>query len=572
MGMGATDTLGRVLAAFGAVVAVKPEFEPAADVPNAGVLAALPALLSCGLLSGSRKYFSIPPGYYALPSIFLLLAFMALARLKSLESLRYCAPGEWGKVLGLDRVPEVRTLRAKLRVLTTSGQPEQWSAELCRQWMEADPEATGVFYVDGHVRVYHGAQTKLPRRYVSRQRLCLRGTTDYWVNALDAQPFFVVTKSVDPGLVQVIENEIVPRLERDAPRLLSEQELLADPLRHRFLIVCDREIYSPVLFAKLWNKRIACSTYRRSPGPDWPSEEFCVEPITLTNGESVKMMLAERGVFLDTAKLWVREVRRRTDSGHQSAIVSTDFTNPRDHLAAAMFGRWGQENFFRYMLEHYGLDRLVSYILEAVPDTTRVVNPAHRDLDAAVRKRNSVLSRRRAEFGALSLDLPITTKLVMGWEHKKASLLQEITQIALEIVELKAKRKQTPRHIEVKDLPPEHRFSQLHCASKHFIDTIKMIAYRAETAMVHVLRDVLSRHADARSLLRAVYCNEADLLPDYANGTLTVRLHHLANRSSDLAIRHLCDELTATETVFPETNLRLIYELGSNENRADREV
>jgi len=572
MGMGATDTLGRVLAAFGAVVAVKPEFAPAADVPNAGVLAALPALLSCGLLRSSRKYFSIPPGYYALPSIFLLLAFMALARLKSLESLRYCAPGEWGKVLGLDRVPEVRTLRAKLHVLSTSGQPEQWSAELCRQWMEADPEATGVFYVDGHVRVYHGAQTKLPRRYVSRQRLCLRGTTDYWVNALDAQPFFVVTKTVDPGLVQVIANDIVPRLERDIPGLLSEQECLADPRRHRFLIVCDREVYSPVLFAKLWTKRIACSTYRRSPGPDWPIEEFSAETVTLTNGESVTMMLAERGVFLDTGKLWVREVRRRTDHGHQCAIVSTDFTTPRDRLAAAMFGRWGQENFFRYMLENYGLDRLVSYRLEAVPDTTRVVNPAHRDLDTAVRKHNGVLSRRRAEFGALSLDQPITTELVDGWEHKKASLHQEIAQIELEIVELKAKRKQTPRHIEVKALPPEQRFSQLHSASKHFIDTVKMIAYRAETAMVHVLRDVLSRHDDARSLLRAVYCNEADLLPDYANGTLTVRLHHLANRSSDLAIRHLCDALTATETVFPETNLRLIYELGSKENRADQEV
>ena len=411
MGMGATDTVGRVLAAFGKVVAVNPEFEPAADVPNAGVLAALPALLSCGLLRGSGKYFAIPPGYYGLPTIFLLVAFLALARVRSLEGLRYCAPGEWGKVLGLDRVPEVRTLRAKLRILTTTGQPEQWSAELCRQWMEADPEATGVFYVDGHVRVYHGAQTDLPRRYVSRQRLCLRGTTDYWVNALDAQPFFVVTKAVDPGMVQVIEHEIVPRLERDAPQLVSDRELIANPLRHRFVIVCDREVYSPVLFAKLRKKHIACSTYRRSPGPDWPSEEFCVEPVTLTNGQTVTMTLAERGVFLDRGKLWVREIRRRTASGHQTAIVSTDFINPRDRLAAPMFGRWGQENFFRYMLEHYGLDRLISYGLEAVPETTRVVNPAHRELDAAVRKRNAVLSRRRAEFGALTLDQPITTAL-----------------------------------------------------------------------------------------------------------------------------------------------------------------
>jgi len=99
-----------------------------------------------------------------------------------------------------------------------------------------------------------------------------------------------------------------------------------------------------------------------------------------------------------------------------------------------------------------------------------------------------------------------------------------------------------------------------------------MVAYRAETAMVHVLRDVLSRHDDVRSLLRAIYCNEADLLPDYQAGTLTVRLHHLATRSSDDAIRHLCSELTATETIFPETNLRLIYELGSEQIPGDQEV
>ncbi len=572
MGMGATDVTGRVLASLGATTAVQPEFAPAADVPNAGVLAALPALLSCGLLGQSEKHFELPPGYYGLPSIFVLLAFLALARVKSLEGLRYCAPGEWGKVLGLDRVPEVRTLRTKLRLLTSTGQPEQWSAELCRDWMRADPAATGLFYIDGHVRVYHGSQTALPRRYVSRQRLCLRGTTDYWVNALDAQPFFVVTKAVDPGLVKVIEEEIVPRLERDAPQLVSEPDLIADPRRHRFMLVFDREGYSPVLFGKMKQRRIACLTYRRSPGPDWPPEEFALEPVPLTNGETVEMMLAERGVYLERAALWAREIRRRTASGHQSAIIGTDYLSPRSRLAGPMFGRWGQENFFRYMLEHFGLDHLATHQLESIPETTRVVNPAHRTLEAAIRKHNGLLSRRRAAFAALTLDQPLAPKAVERWEHQKAALHQDIVALQETLLELKAQRKATARHIPVKDLPPEHRFAQLHCASKHFIDTIKMVAYRAETAMVHVLRDVLSRHDDARALLRALYCNEADLLPDYQAGTLTVRLHHLANRSSDAAIRHLCSELTATETVFPETNLRLIYELGSEQILGDQEV
>lgn len=81
--------------------------------------------------------------------------------------------------MGLDRVPEVRTLRGKLKYLPGEGQVEVWAGALSQEWMEADPEAAGVLYVDGHVRVYHGSKTKLPRRYVSRERLCLRGMSDY---------------------------------------------------------------------------------------------------------------------------------------------------------------------------------------------------------------------------------------------------------------------------------------------------------------------------------------------------------------------------------------------------------
>ena len=93
---------------------VESRFQPCADVPKAGVLVALPALLASGLWEQTEEHFQLPRGYYQLVHLFLLVAFLALARVKSLESLRYCAPGEWGKVLGLDRIPEVRTLREKL--------------------------------------------------------------------------------------------------------------------------------------------------------------------------------------------------------------------------------------------------------------------------------------------------------------------------------------------------------------------------------------------------------------------------------------------------------------------------
>ena len=92
--------LGRMAASVGELTAVAPVFQAVSDVPNGGVLLALPALLAVGLLHQTHHYFQLPKGYYGLESLFLMLAFLALARLPSLEKLRYCAPGEWGKLDG----------------------------------------------------------------------------------------------------------------------------------------------------------------------------------------------------------------------------------------------------------------------------------------------------------------------------------------------------------------------------------------------------------------------------------------------------------------------------------------
>jgi hypothetical protein len=99
--------------------------------------------------------------------------------------------------------------------------------------------------------------------------------------------------------------------------------------------------------------------------------------------------------------------------------------------------------------------------------------------------------------------------------------------------------------------------------AKLLIDTIKMIAYRAETAMVSIIRDSMSRIEDARSLIEAIYTTEVDLIPDEEDGTLKVRLHQLANRSSGKTLQNLCNELNLTHTQFPGTNMQLIYELVS---------
>lgn len=570
--MATTRLEERLLASLGQLQGASIRFEAVQDVPGGGVLCALPALLALGLLRHSQKEFCLPRGYYPLETIFLVIAFLALARVRSLEALRYEPPGEWGKVLGLDRIPEVRTLREKIeRLCHDSQKVGAWSSTLAREWMQADPESCGTLYIDGHVRVYHGHLTQLPRRYVARQRLCLRGTTDYWVNAMDGQPFFVVTQAVDPGLLKVLEEQIVPRLLREVPEQPTEAELAQDPRRCRFTLIFDRAGYSPEFFARMWALRIAVITYHKFPQGQWAEPEFTPRSLRLINGEAVELSLAERGVCL-TNGFWMRELRQREPSGHQVSMLSSDYRRELSAAAVALFARWCQENFFQYMGQHYGLDRLIEYGTQALPETTVVVNPAWRQKDQAVRRERALLVRQQVRFVAMTLPPEASPEMAVAYEQQKGKLLEQIQQQETRLNELKAQRKESARHVALKDLPEAERFRQLAPVKKHFVDTIKLIAYRAETALVQVVREKLQRADDARALVRQIFQSAVDLCPEPEQKILRVGLHRLSSPAHDEVLKHLCAELSASETTFPGTDLRLIFEpVGTSQLPRDQE-
>jgi hypothetical protein len=565
LGVGTTDLAMRVLASLGKLDAAPTEFRhPCEDVSYGGVLLALPALLASGLLRHASRFFSLPPGYYGLEHIFVLLGLLALCRVKSVEALRYTAPGEWGKLLGLDRCPEAKTLRAKIKDLSTQGDAEGWAVQLCSDWMEAEPSATGTLYIDGHARVYHGSQTKLPRHYIARQRLCLRATTDYWVNGLDGLPFFKINQAVDPGLVRVLEEQIVPELETRIPHQPGQAELDADPLRMRFRLIFDREGYSPGLFKRMKEKRIACQTYHKHPGKDWEQSEFIPQQVRLMEGGEAEMLLAERGTLLGSKKseqLWVREIRKLSKSGHQVSIISTDWRASVEQIVAPQFGRWYQENFFKYGREHFNLDRLIDYQLEPVDETTRVVNPAWRRLDGEVRKRVAAQHRRKARLYQLELAGELDTAKAEHYMDQAETLRTAIEQEDTEIAQKKKQRKEAGKHIEASELPEEEKWLKLATRSKHFIDTIKIIAYRAETAMARIVREKLNLHHqdEARALIRDICTTEANLIPDQQAKTLSVELHSLATPKANAIVAHLCAELNETETIYPGTDLRMIF-------------
>lgn len=567
MGTACTRTGERVLAAIGLLDGASICFEQCRDVSFGGVLCALPALIQNGLLDGVDRLLNRLNGYYHAVHVLILLGFMALCRIKTAEQMRREAPGELGLLLGLDRIPEVRCLRSKVKQLAAGGAAERWAEHLSRQWMQqATPEAVGTLYVDGHVRVYHGKKSALPRRYVSRQRLCLRGTTDYWVNDAIGRPFFVVEKPVDPGLLQVLRDTIVPQLLLDVAGQPSETELERDPCLSRFVLVFDREGYSPAFFAEMWRKhRVACITYHKHPRGLWPEEWFLSEQFAMPDGEIVTMRLAEMGSLVGTGSdaMWMREVRKLTENGHQVSLISTAFSVPHTGLASRLFSRWCQENFLRYMMQHFALDLLGEYGTAPLPDTESVVNPEWRELE---RKRNSLqgkLIRREAKFGTMTLhpESPDHPARFQKWQRRKAELLEEIEHLQMELHEVKQKLRDTPRHLRWEQLPDERKFWRLAPSRRKLLDAVRMIAYRAETAIIPLLLDEQTDSAAARTILQTLFRTPADLIPEPQNRRLRIRLHRSARPAVDRRIHRLLKQLNAAEMAYPGTDLIMSCEM-----------
>jgi len=243
--------------------------------------------------------FSFTAGYYSLPSILISFSFCILLRIKSIEKISDEPPGELGKLIGLDRIPEVKTFRKKIALLSQNDQGKTWMSELSKQWMEMHRELAGVLYIDGHQDVYYGKKNKLPRHYISRLRLAMRATSDYWICDRLGQPFFSVSKAISGSMIGVIKNDILPQLEQDVPGQPTPDALESDLLLHKFMLVFDRECYSPDFIIDMWEKRVACCTYNKYVKEIWPQEEFKEYETENEYGEKNKIWLAERGILLE---------------------------------------------------------------------------------------------------------------------------------------------------------------------------------------------------------------------------------------------------------------------------------
>ena len=533
----------RLLARLGLLEDAPPLFGSATAVPRAGALLALPVLVASGVFECAQKiYGGLGPAFYGLRTTLLTLLLMALWRIKRPEGLKEYSPQELGRVLGLDRAPEVKTLRRKLARLAAAGKAAPFGQALAQQRIALRGAALGFLYADGHVRVYHGKHP-LPKAHVARMRISLPATSDYWVNDSVGDPLLVITAQANAGLVKML------------PAILDQVRALMD--KRRVTVVFDRGGYSPKLFQQILASGFDLLTYRKGRCPHIPRK--CFHPRrTRCGGRAVTCVLADQKVRLLKGRLRLRQVTRLSEDGHQTPILTSRRDLPAAQVAWRTFARWRQENFFKYLREEYALDALVEYA--AVPDdpTRQVPNPAWAAVDAQFHQARAQLDRLQAEYGLEALTtLERRRPTMRGFKIAQGKLSLKIWNALQRVLQLEKRRAAVPRRLPVQALT-EEPVVKLAPERKHLTNLIKMVAYQAESDLLRLIAPHYRRAGDeGRTLLQAALASAAAL--EVTQTELRVTLAAQSSPHRTRAIAALCQELNREETCFPGSCLRLRY-------------
>ena len=321
-----------------------------------------------------------------------------------------------------------------------------------------------------------------------------------------------------------------------------------------------REGWSPKWFKELYATGFDVLTYRKGTYDMWPRSVFSVVEGRV-EGREVSYELAEKTVrVLPGFKM--REIRRLRTDGKQTAVVTTRWKTRAIELAWRMFERWRQENFFRYMREHFALDAMASRRVEPVSEDRTIPNPKRAKLEKKLGKLKSGLQKLEKDYGARAFENDESLRpTARGFKIANGKLGQEIRALRHKCLRLKERIGALPERIAAADAEGP-QIVKLDPETKHLTDTIKMLAYRAETALFGSLNEkVYARtEEEGRALVREILRAPADVLPDEREGVLRVRLHGLANQRSNAAVAHLCAVLNEAEIMYPGTRLRLRYE------------
>jgi transposase len=555
-------SLDRALARAGLLDDAAPLFGTRRNVRSAGLLLAVPILVAHGVFADAVKIFGrLGPAFYGIRNVVASLLLMFLARINRPEHLKEHSPQALGAVLGLDRAPEMKTVRRKIRRLSGVHKSLEFMRQLTARHLARREGSKLWLCVDGHVSVYSGKR-KLPKHYVTRLRLALPSVLDYWVNDERGDPVMVVTGVPKKGVTQ------------EVPRVIAELRQHGE--QRPVTVIFDREGWSPEMFALLDAMEAVCFlTYRKAKAhealPRLPVGAFASHQGEV-DGHAVAYELADHGVYIDHGsgskrkRLRLRQITRRRDTGDQTHIVTNDRTSSALVLAHRMFGRWSQENFFKYMDQEMDFDGLLSYAMDDADGDRAVPNPARRKLAQRIHAVKHRLQELTRAYGDRALENQERRHPTMrGFKIANGVLGQTIREVREELDRVQHRFDSLPAKVPVRETLNGKAPQQVRVETRRLISCFRIAVFRAESALRELLRPHYRQwRQDGRTIIQSMLQSSGDL--EVHPGELRVLLtpQSAPHRTKALAI--LCQELNAFGTRFPGSDLRLRFSVREHGN------
>ena len=559
----------RAAARWGQLSQALPVFAPAGRVPLAGLFLAIPALQATGLLSCATTVFgSLPNGFYGLDTMLVEGVLRALAGEPRAEGAGRVDPYALGRVLGLDRAPEVKTIRAKITALAATNRAEELLAAMAARHVarldSTNPAAAAVFYVDGHVRAYQGTR-KVAKTHLSRLKFPAPATVETWVSDAGGDPVLVVM--AEPGASLAMELR----------RLLPELRAAVGDQR-RVLVGFDRGGWSPALFAHMHAAGFDVLTWRKGPADDidqdlftdvthldergrihcWRVGDTTVDLPTSEHGDTFTM----RQVSLQVPGTKASRYKDGPDCTRQIHILTTRTDLTPGEVIYRMGSRWRQENYFRYARMHFDLDSHDAYATTDDEPTRMVPNPAKKKAHQRLLAARAAYQRALARTDAALLEAksPPAGQSVLITNQVHNALTADLRHAETTLDTAQAAHRAVPARLPLAGVNPGQQV--LDTQTKLITHAIRMTAFNIDTALARAVR-VYTGYAraddEAHNLIRQALTGSGDINP--GQGVLTIRLDPLPTRRATTAIAQLCEHLTATETRYPGTHLVLRYEV-----------
>jgi hypothetical protein len=463
----------------------------------------------------------------------------------TVEQVKHLSASEAGPLCGLDRLPDVRTLRPRLAALADRLDPLALQRAFASAMLTADPCASGVYFVDDHFVPYTGAKP-VPKGWDTKHRVAQRGHADTWI--VDRAGRAVVFTTGEPsGLTKTL------------PPALAELRAVIGPTA-KIMLGFDRGGAYPSVFTASRDADADWITYRRAPlAPTHGLPMTTIITSTDTGGLTTTKTLtyADEPVTIDQYGT-ARQISLIEHGVVVLQILTSDLTACPVGLLLTLKARWRIENVFKYAAEHYGIDTLGDYIADLETNTRPVDNPARKAANTTAKTLKAELGEAEQALAQLLCDRSLT---LAALNRKLATAHTVIEKARKAATAATQARDGIPAKLPANQIDPDAQRALLRTTRRALHTVLRLLAYNSEHWLSNHLNAYLRDNDEYRAITRETILRGLTGTITYTPHAVTVDLNPPDSPKITRALALLLQEINDNPPHLPGDPRPITYTL-----------